>query len=63
LTKEGKLGNLTDYAENEAEMFWWFLKRANSRLRMFRKDGDFTAFERIAAEGVEQFSMRLRAIA
>jgi putative transposase len=35
------------------------LNRANGRLRIFRKDEDFTAFERILAEGIERFSMRL----
>ena len=35
------------------------LNRANGRLRIFRKDDDFLAFEQIMAEGVERFSMRL----
>jgi putative transposase len=35
------------------------LNRANGRLRIFKKPGDFEAFEQILAEGVEQFSMRL----
>jgi len=35
------------------------LNRANGRLRIFRKDDDFTAFERILAEGVERFNLRL----
>ena len=33
--------------------------RANGRLRIFRKDDDFRAFERILAEGAEAFSMRI----
>jgi len=35
------------------------LNRANGRLRIFRKDSDFLAFERILAEGTALFSMRL----
>ncbi|MCU0917943.1 MAG: transposase [Planctomycetes bacterium] len=35
------------------------LNRANGRLRIFRKDNDFLAFERILADGVQRFGMRL----
>ncbi|MCK5172905.1 MAG: transposase [Planctomycetes bacterium] len=35
------------------------LNRANGKLRIFRKDGDFRAFERIIAEALDRFSMRL----
>ena len=35
------------------------LNRANGRLRIFRKDGDFLAFEQILAEGIISYSMRL----
>ena len=35
------------------------LNRANGRLRIFRKTGDFLAFERILAEGLERIPMRL----
>jgi putative transposase len=35
------------------------LNRANGRLRIFRKAGDFLAFEQILAEGIELYSMRL----
>ena len=35
------------------------LNRANGRLRIFRKDGDFLAFEQMLAEGAERFSMRI----
>ncbi len=35
------------------------LNRANGRLRIFRKDDDFLAFEQIMAEAIEQFDMRL----
>jgi len=34
------------------------LNRANGRLRMFRKRGDFLGFEKILAEGFERFAMR-----
>jgi len=35
------------------------LNRANGRLRIFRKDDDFLAFEQILAEGVERFAVRI----
>ena len=35
------------------------LNRANGRLRIFRNDADFLAFEQILAEGIERYSMRL----
>ena len=35
------------------------LNRANGRLRIFHKDGDFLAFEQILAEGIARYSMRL----
>jgi putative transposase len=35
------------------------LNRANGRLRIFRKEDDFLAFEKILAEGIERFSMRI----
>ena len=30
------------------------LNRANGRLRIFRKDGDFGAFQKILAQGLER---------
>ena len=35
------------------------LNRANGRLRIFRKVGDFLAFEQILAEGLDRVAMRL----
>jgi len=35
------------------------LNRANGRLRIFRKQGDFLAFEKILGAGVERFGMRI----
>ncbi len=35
------------------------LNRANGRLKIFKKHGDFEAFEKIIAQGLERFSMRL----
>ena len=35
------------------------LNRANGRLRIFKKDADFAAFEQILAEGVERFDLRI----
>ncbi len=41
------------------EYVYHTLNRANGRLRIFRKDDDFLAFEQILAEGNERFSMRI----
>ncbi len=35
------------------------LNRANGRLRIFKKRGDFEAFERVLAEGIERVGMRV----
>ena len=35
------------------------LNRANGRLRIFKKQADFEAFERIIAEGLKRIPMRL----
>ena len=35
------------------------LNRANGRLKIFKKDGDFLAFEQIMAEGIQHFNMRI----
>jgi putative transposase len=35
------------------------LNRANGKLRIFKKDLDFIAFENILAEGIERFDMRM----
>ncbi len=35
------------------------LNRANGRLKIFKKAGDFLAFEQILAEGIERFTMRI----
>jgi len=35
------------------------LNRANGRLRIFKKDFDFLAFENVLAEGIERFGMRI----
>jgi len=35
------------------------LNRANGRLKIFKKQGDFLAFEQILAEGIERFGMRI----
>jgi putative transposase len=35
------------------------MNRANGRLRIFRKTGDFLAFERILGEGIDRVGMRL----
>lgn len=35
------------------------LNRANGRLKIFKKDGDFKAFEKIIAQGLDRFDMRV----
>ena len=35
------------------------LNRANGRLRIFKKEGDFVAFEKILAQGIDRFGMRI----
>lgn len=45
--------------ENPGNVVYHVMNRANGRLRIFKKAGDFAAFERILAEGVERVSMRL----
>jgi putative transposase len=40
-------------------MVYHVLNRANGRLRIFRKRGDFEAFEEILTEGAERFEMRV----
>ena len=37
------------------------LNRGNARKKIFRKDADYEAFERIVAEGLERFSVELYA--
>src|SRR4051812_42338613 len=37
------------------------LNRANARLKIFTSDEDFAAWERVLAEAVDRFSMRLLA--
>ena len=46
-----------------AEGSWVYhvLNRANARLPIFEKPADYEAFERILAEGVERYRMRLLA--
>jgi putative transposase len=43
----------------EAGLLYHVLNRGNARLRRFRKDEDFAAFERITAEGLEQYPVDL----
>lgn len=45
--------------KNFGNIVYHALNRANGRLRIFKKDGDFEAFERILGEGLERVSMRL----
>jgi putative transposase len=45
--------------KNLRNVVYHILNRANGRLRIFKKLGDFEAFERILAEGLSLFLMRL----
>src|SRR3989338_7273370 len=42
-------------------MIYHVLNRANSRERIFRKEKDYEAFERILEEGMEKYPMRILA--
>ena len=44
---------------NLGNIVYHVLNRTNGRLRIFKKAGDFDAFERILAEGIERFKMRM----
>ena len=43
----------------EAGMIYHVLNRGNGRMRLFRKDGDFHAFERVLAEGLQRYPVDL----
>ncbi len=43
----------------KGNLVYHVLNRANGRLRIFKKAGDFAAFEQILAEGLARFDMRL----
>ena len=43
----------------KANLAYHVLNRANGRLRIFRKDADYEAFETILAEAVNRFKLRL----
>lgn len=45
--------------KNLGNIVYHVLNRANGRQRIFRKPGDFEAFERILAQGLERYPMRL----
>ena len=44
---------------SKGNIIYHALNRANGRLRIFKKEGDFLAFEKILAEGIECFDMRM----
>lgn len=44
---------------SKGNVVYHVFNRANGRLSIFRKRGDFEAFETILADGAEQFSMRI----
>jgi len=46
---------------DEAHAVYHVLNRGNGRSRIFHKDGDYEAFERILAEGLERYTVELLA--
>ena len=44
---------------SKGNIVYHVLNRANGRLRIFRKKQDFAAFEKILADGIDKFNMRL----
>lgn len=44
---------------NEAGGIYHALNRGNARSSIFHKDGDYDAFERILAEGLERYDVEL----
>ena len=40
-------------------MIYHVLNRGNGRMRLFHKEGDYDAFERVLAEGLERYSVDL----
>ena len=44
---------------DEAGGLYQALNRGNSRARIFRKEADYEAFERILAEGLERYEVQL----
>ena len=43
----------------EGGMVYHVLNRGNGRMRIFHKAGDFAAFERVLAEGLERYPVEL----
>ena len=43
----------------EAGLVYHALNRGNGRMRLFHKDEDFAAFERVLAEGLERYPVDL----
>ena len=43
----------------EAGMIYHVLNRGNGRMRLFHKDDDFHAFERVLAEGLQRYPVDL----
>src|SRR5580692_5563041 len=43
----------------EAGLIYHVLNRGNGRLRLFHKDGDFLAFERVLGEGLKRYPVQL----
>jgi putative transposase len=44
---------------DEAGAIYHVLNRGNSRQAIFRKEGDYDAYERIVVEGLDQYSVDL----
>ncbi len=43
----------------EADTVYHVLNRGNGRMRLFHKPGDYEAFERVLAEGIQWYAVEL----
>ena len=56
----GTVGDLPRTARAiEAGLIYHVLNRGNGRMRLFHKDDDYAAFERVLAEGLERYPVYL----
>ncbi len=58
LTRERKFGSLWSMGRpkraDEGDLIYHVLNRANARMTIFEKDGDYEAFERVLREAVDR---------
>src|ERR1022692_4979247 len=46
---------------NEAGVIYHVINRGNGKQRIFRKDGDFQAFQKVLADGLKRYAVELLA--